>query len=126
MYTLESIKTYDSDKEFPGQRHFIVKGNAHLYHIQIEEVNKWYKNYLKELSKADDFGTEDFENFYPEEHRGTIVDAIEKYVIENVDCTKHLESFITPFTNLKRVQTWSHTVGHLMEFEITFVDGAPF
>ena len=48
---------------------------------------------MKDLKSLSDYGTEAFELAYPEETRGTVLDAIEKYVVETLDLKEILKNF---------------------------------
>ena len=105
---------------------YVINGYVPLYSVDMDELNKWYKKWLKDLEKFDDYNTEMFELEYPEATRGTVLDAIEKYVVETLDLKDILKNFSNGFDSFKIVHSHTHLYSVSIGFEIEVGDVAPF
>ncbi len=104
---------------------YVIKGAVPLYSIDMVELNKWYKKWLKDLKNLDEYGTEYFESIYPEQVRGTALDAIENFVLENVDIKGLLSSF-SDYNKFKIVWSSTYLYGASIGFELEIANVAPF
>ena len=105
---------------------YVINGYVPLYSIDMDELNKWYKKWLKDLKSFSDYGTEAFELSYPEQTRGTVLDAIEKYVVETLDLKEILKNFSYGNDSFKIVHRTTHLYSASIGFEIEVGDVAPF
>ena len=105
---------------------YLINGYVPLYSVDMDELSKWYKKWLKDLEKFDDYNTEMFELQYPEQTRGTVLDAIEKYVVETLDLKDILKNFSYGNDSFKIVHRTTHLYSASIGFELEVGDVAPF
>ncbi len=104
---------------------YLIKGSVPLYSIDMVELNKWYTKWLKDLTKLDNYGTEYFETIYPEQIRGSALDAIENFILENLDLKDLLSSF-SFYSDFKIVWSSTYLYSASVGFELEIADVAPF
>ena len=122
---IRRIEDIESEELNSEDTNYVIKGHVPLYSIDMVDVNKWYTKWLKDLEKLDEYGTEYFENLYPENIRGSALDAIENYVLENLDLKDLLSSF-THFNSFKTVHSYTYLHSASMGFELEIAHVAPF
>ena len=128
-FVLQEVKKVDDhelEHRASADCRYVINGYVPLYSVDMDELNKWYKKWLKDLEKFDDYNTEMFELEYPESTRGTVMDAIEKYVVETLDLKDILKNFSNGFDNFKIVHSHTHLYSVSIGFEIEVGDVAPF
>ena len=119
---IEDIEIEDVNSE---DTKYIIKGSVPLYSIDMVELNKWYTKWLKDLKKLENYGTEYFETIYPEQIRGSALDAIENFILENLDLKDLLGSF-SFYSEFKIVWSSTYLYSASVGFELEIADVAPF
>ena len=122
---IRKIEDVEMEELNSENTNYVIKGSVPLYSIDMVELNKWYKKWLKDLKNLDEYGTEYFESIYPEQIRGTALDAIENYVLENVDVKGLLSSF-SDYTKFKIVWSSTYLYSASVGFELEIANVAPF
>ena len=125
LQSVRSIDDIELQETNSQEAKYIINGYVPLYSIDMAEMNKWYKKWLKDLKNYDNYGTEDFELNYPEQTRGTVLDAIEKYVVETLDITEILKNF-THYHKFVIVHSSTYLYSATIGFELEISDVAPF
>ena len=128
-FILQDVKKIDDielEHRASADCRYVINGYVPLYSIDMDELNKWYKKWLKDLKSFSDYGTEAFELAYPEQTRGTVLDAIEKYVVETLDLKEILKNFSYGNDSFKIVHRTTHLYSVSIGFELEIGDVAPF
>ena len=128
-FILQDVKKIDDvelEHRASNDCRYVINGYVPLYSVNMQELDKWYKKWLKDLKTFDDYGTEMFELAYPEMTRGTVLDAIEKYVVETLDLKEILKNFTYGNDSFKIVHRTTHLYSASIGFELEVGDVAPF
>jgi len=128
-FVLQEVKKVDDhelEHRTSADCRYVINGYVPLYSVDMDTLTKWYKTWLKDLTKYSDYGTEAFELSYPEQTRGTVLDAIEKYVVETLDLKEILKNFSFGGGSYKKVAVTTHLYSSSIGFEIEIGDVAPF
>jgi hypothetical protein len=121
---LDVIEHHYDDQQHTNN--YIIKGHIPLYALRLEDINLWYKKFLKDLKSYSDYNTEAFEMKYPEHIRGTVYDGIEKYVVENLDIKDILRHFVDSNAVLEVIDSSTHLYSGTLGFEVEVVNKHPF